>query len=473
MLIEQNNAYMLPVMYTFFFIFLVPALEKDSISKTAMTNGVFVTMPLQTHWFAISLYNIWTKFKREMSEGALSPCVIREKTFTVDIDTVADTSAMLKNKHSKDFVGYGFGATLSLQSSEMYYSTLVSLSLSKLMSSCSTIDVAHQVPVRKRHGKKGNPDTADIAGIRLANNTHYETVFVSDLTVSSNMEIADNQTALYAKYAAIDQSQQSEHCVLILGLSGTRPLWVFLLGNREIWGIPIISDVCFHDKPLLATLSIGLQSLGSAPIYYQALTSPIPFKDENVTPLKKNEHNRTYLRTLHDGSKKVVKFFDNLDEARLSNVHIIRTAGVNVELKEVTDDKRISYISYDYYDGDHKPQCLYHFHNIVCMLDKLHSAGYVHGDVRLANLVFGNDGKGYLIDFDLAGLEGTRYPRLYERHFDVRHEHAIAGMEMCKSHDRYSLAIIVHKYCPEATDVVKNIRSDVSLSIVAAMFKLT
>ncbi len=326
------------------------------------------------------------------------------------------------------------------------------------------------MPVRKQ---SGNPDTADIAGIRVANCTHYETVFVSDLKVLSNTVIADNQTALYAKYAAIDQSQQSEHCVLILGLSGNRQtatLWVFLLGNRNIWGIPIISNVYFYDKPLLATLSIGLQSLGTAPIYYQALTSPISFKDDNVIPLQTTEHNRTFLRTLHDGSKKVVKFFDNVDEARLSNVDIMRAAGVNVELEEVTDDKRISCLSYDYYPGDHKPKCLDHFHNIVCMLDKLHSAGYVHGDIRLANLVFGNDGKGYLIDFDLAGLEGSLYPRLYERNFDVRHGQAIAGMEMCKSHDRYSLAIIVHKYFPQATAIVQEIRSSVSLSSVAAMF---
>ncbi len=463
-------------MYTIFFS-LVPALETESISTTAKKfKPVFVTMPLQTHWFAVSLYNIWTKFKHEMSEGALSPCVIRGQTFTVDITTVAATSVMLQNKFSEDSVGYGFGATLPLQSSEMYYSTLVTLSLRKLMSSCSTINVVHQVPIRKQPGKKGNPDTADVAGIRVADCTHYETVFVSGLKVLSNKRITDNQTALYAKYAAIDQSQVSERCVLMLGLSGNRhaaTLWFFLLGNRNIWGIPIISDVNFHDKPLLATLSIGLQSLGTEPIRYLALTSPVPFKDENVTPLKANEHNRTYLRTLHDGSKKVVKFFDNLDEARLSNVDIIRTAGVNVELKEVTDDKRISYISHDYYDGDHKPQCLNHFHNIVCMLDKLHSAGYVHGDVRLANLVFGNDGKGYLIDFDLARLEGTRYPRGYESNFVVRHDRAFVGIKMCKSHDRHSLAIIVHKYFPKATDIAKNIRSNVSLSIVAAMFKLT
>ncbi len=78
-----------------------------------------------------------------MSEGALSPCVIRGKTFTVDINTVAAASTMLENKKSEDSVGYG---TLSLQSSEMYYSTLVSLSLRKLMSSCSTINVAIKCP---------------------------------------------------------------------------------------------------------------------------------------------------------------------------------------------------------------------------------------------------------------------------------------------------------------------------------------
>ena len=155
-----------------------------------------------------------------MSEG-VTPCVIRGKTFTVDMNTVAATSVLLKNNYSEDYVGYGFGATLSLQSSEMYYSTLVSLSLRELMSSCSTIKVAHQVPVRKQSGKKGNPDTADVAGIRVLDRIHYETVFVSDLKVARK-GIAANRTALYANYAAIDQYKHSERCVLVLGLSENR-----------------------------------------------------------------------------------------------------------------------------------------------------------------------------------------------------------------------------------------------------------
>ncbi len=141
---------------------------------------------------------------------------------------------------------------------------------------------------------------------------------------------------------------------------------------------------------------------------------------------------------------------------------------MNVELKVFTQDKKISYISYDYYPGGHEPQRLNQFCNIVCILDKLHSAGYVHGDIRLPNLVFGSDGGGYLIDFDLARLEGDVYPRLYYHNLSVRHDDAYSGMSMRKSHDRYSLAMIVQQCFPHA-DVIEKIRSSDSLSDVAAM----
>ncbi len=103
------------------------------------------------------------------------------------------------------------------------------------------------------------------------------------------------------------------------------------------------------------------------------------------------------------------------------------------------------------------------------MLDKLHSAGYVHGDIRLANLVFGSDGNGYLIDFELARPEGRVYPRSYEHDLYIRHKSAHSGMEMYKSHDRHSLAIIVQEWFPQANAIVEKIRSSDSLSSIAAM----
>ncbi|KNC49056.1 uncharacterized protein AMSG_05015 [Thecamonas trahens ATCC 50062] len=51
-----------------------------------------------------------------------------------------------------------------------------------------------------------------------------------------------------------------------------------------------------------------------------------------------------------------------------------------------------------------------HFDDVAARLKKLHAAGIVHGDVRRSNIVFGNNGKGYLIDFDLARPVGTVYP---------------------------------------------------------------
>ncbi|KNC53619.1 hypothetical protein, variant [Thecamonas trahens ATCC 50062] len=51
-----------------------------------------------------------------------------------------------------------------------------------------------------------------------------------------------------------------------------------------------------------------------------------------------------------------------------------------------------------------------HFDDVAARLKKLHAAGIVHGDVRRSNVVFGNNGKGYLIDFDLARPVGTVYP---------------------------------------------------------------
>ena len=44
----------------------------------------------------------------------------------------------------------------------------------------------------------------------------------------------------------------------------------------------------------------------------------------------------------------------------------------------------------------------------------LHVAGYVHGDLRKENLLFGvEDSKAWMIDFDLAGKVNTYYPETY------------------------------------------------------------
>jgi len=63
--------------------------------------------------------------------------------------------------------------------------------------------------------------------------------------------------------------------------------------------------------------------------------------------------------------------------------------------------------------------CIYHRSNwwdetslIYARNQNAHKQGFVHGDIRTYNTVFGEqDDQGYLIDFDFGGKPGTRYPK--------------------------------------------------------------
>ncbi len=79
--------------------------------------------------------------------------------------------------------------------------------------------------------------------------------------------------------------------MLVVGLALTMQLatlWVYVMGNKQVWAIPIVTDVSPSDESLLATLSITLQSLGKVPIYYDTLKCCSPFPDIIVTPLQQH-----------------------------------------------------------------------------------------------------------------------------------------------------------------------------------------
>lgn len=76
---------------------------------------------------------------------------------------------------------------------------------------------------------------------------------------------------------------------------------------------------------------------------------------------------------------------------------------------------------YKFIAGNHEPTTVKDFRGAVEVLRKVHSLGYIHGDVRIENIVFGG-GKSYLMDFDLARKEDEhpRYPKGY-CDFEIRH----------------------------------------------------
>ena len=348
-------------------------MEKESISVVAKQKSrdeVFLTMPLQTHWFAVSLYGVFTKFNETASDRSDTWSVeVEGQQHTLNLKILTKASKLIliasRLRHDTAGVPHGISATKSLQESELALSSLFSVAINLLLCSGPDLDamLVHQGPVPR---KEGNPDSADLLGVRLSGYHHcdpYESIFVSDLKMCDK-DTSDKETALYGKFVSLNQNNSSDDkCMLVLGLSGTpftATLWAYVMGNGRI---SIVSDVVPYQPSLLATLTVGVQFLSHDPVFYRVLEHPKPFRDLEVTPLKANKHNRTYLKT--EGSHKtVVKFFDSEDTVRRSNVHVMGIAGVVVQENFMTTDRKVSYIEYKYYDGGHQPVALQQFRNI-------------------------------------------------------------------------------------------------------------
>lgn len=150
------------------------------------------------------------------------------------------------------------------------------------------------------------------------------------------------------------------------------------------------------------------------------------------------------FRTFRHGDK-VYKFFDNT--SGLSNVELIKQLPGydNVHEVQLSDDGRYSYLCYNFIQGSCSPKKIGDFRNIIETLQKIHEMEYVHGDVRLQNLVFGLS-RSWIIDFDNALKVGAEYPVCYnsllpERHSDIRI--SLIPIKCDFVHDWYSLSHII------------------------------
>lgn len=117
--------------------------------------------------------------------------------------------------------------------------------------------------------------------------------------------------------------------VMVFGLSATADsaiLWVYIMPHaKKVWAIPVLENVKPWDQLLLATLSIGIQSLTDVPEYYSCPTSPQPLKEGNLLNYKDGAFNRIFCTSSKD---KVLKFFDKESTLYLPNTELMKLAGM-------------------------------------------------------------------------------------------------------------------------------------------------
>lgn len=117
----------------------------------------------------------------------------------------------------------------------------------------------------------------------------------------------------------------------------------------------------------------------------------------------------------------------------------------NLEAEQLTSDHRYWLLTYQYIPATtRKVHTLDNFRQVAAALQKLHNAGYVHADVRKANIVCTDDGA-KLIDFDLTDKIGTHYPSGYNTDFEERHPQATDSDAHSRQivHDRHSLFSVI------------------------------
>ena len=95
---------------------------------------------------------------------------------------------------------------------------------------------------------------------------------------------------------------------------------------------------------------------------------------------------------------------------------------------------------------------LSHFQDVARRLAALHGIGMVHGDIRRNNMVFDNDGNGFLIDFDLARPIRELYPASLRHVADGKRAPGLVDpghgrrLPMETVHDVFSLGAVMDLY---------------------------
>lgn len=443
---------------------VMPSAGSTSVSETAKNSlgNLQQEAPLYSHWLALQMYDVYCDALNAVTLDGDVTLSVDDKRYVIGKSALDTASESVKNACRPNASS---SHRAMVCGDEVSMTSMVARALDRFVFPDARFrDGAflNQATSRKR---TSTPETADYGLVKFVDSWPYskaawdgkkidlahsvrESVLYGINSISVN-----NDTEKWA--IAFGCPHTTSETIIQLYLPIHRTLLTLEIARGEPWNkailclIYVLSHCILYDEP-------ELNFPESQPLLF-----PIPFKDdpEQYSFVCGERMNLLY------GNSQIHKLFDkenfDIPLQLMSTIDGIQNSGALLEVPKLhftslTKDKRFFKITYDFIDGDHVPKTLEQFVGVLNTLDCLHRNGYVHGDIRVVNIVF-HDTSSTLIDFDLCRKEGCFYPSTYIYYKDERHPAAKRNRAMKKIHDRYSLMQVIKTYI---VDVPAKVTSD-------------
>ena len=299
----------------------------------------------------------------------------------------------------------------------------------------------HQFPSRLR--KPGNAQTTekcDLCVVPFSDYRPFGSICVGDIKNSDPVK-AERETALYAVNGIATQDQAPQEWAIQIGIPTTRThmaIHVYLpTFSKTMWRLAVCEGKS-HSEELLCTLYVGVHYLCLHGVFQNCPFSPTPFKELSLRTVA---NRRRVL--VDDECYYVYKLFDKevWPEYKV-NLELMRSLHIECE-DMLPDNGRLSILRYPWIPEGAWPTSVRQFEGALKQLSALHRQNLVHGDIRLANIIFSTEATSHLIDFDLAGSTTDMYPLEYNTSFTERHPGALPGKNMRPEHDKFAMYTVI------------------------------
>jgi hypothetical protein len=427
----------------------VACIGDERISVLARMCHTDAAKPIYTHWFGLEVLKTYESATQNLSDSTNINIALDGSTYEIKRDSLRNATAAIKTAceicqdTESSECRSGFMSNSRVRNTEQAFTCLVSRALDRFLFPIETTGAClHQPPVH-------------ILIVNFVDFLPGDPISCTAMKIY-DFDDAERETVLY-NGAAVEEGYSRQFPVL-LGLPCTfskLELQLHISVNGKICKLVVAHGVPW-DEALLCTVYASVHYLMENDMLVRSkpLTTPEPFKNMKGYSIC-GETNRVFRAKETDV---VFKFFDtkNPDDSFFKPLIMMdlidKCPSILPQVKlACTIGSRVYELTHKYIPGRERARGQYKlkdFLGVVQTLSRMHQHEFVHGDVRLANMVFSEDGTSYLIDFDFVGEHGaSKYSRGFNSGLAERHPGAGPNIIMKMEHDRYALAYVIEQQC--------------------------